>query len=433
MRLIATVLAVLVTATGAISDEPKKQATPRREALPSVASPEPSLFRREPLNLTGGDPTGLPSFLAPAAPAALPQRLDLGAASPFLPSPLGATSAVPVRRAPVGEQLAVAPRDVVAARVNGSPIFKWEVVQAVFMRLPEWGFQGESAGLKKTIYRQELRKLIERELIVNEIPGLMRKKFDRKDALFGFRCNAVEEADRYIGEILKRTGMRSEDELQSQLRQQSLSLTGLRRHAERGYMMTACLSEVIRPKIAIGDAEMKKYYDAHPKDFTVAESVKWQDLFIRTDRFCDADDAKKYAEWLRDSLKKNDIAELLKYDQGTSKDTQGFGYGEKRGEINPPDLEPILFAMKAGEVKVVDFGSGFHIVRIAERTDAGQRPFADAEVQHQIRERLKSEKYEREYRKFVDSLWQKSKSAIVIDGGPLDAQPEERVLSLIER
>lgn len=433
MRLIATAIAALVTSAVARADEPKKQAAPRVEALPSISAPEQSLFRREPLNLSDGALKGLlimPNVNAPAAPAKI---LDLGADNPLLPSPLGIAGAVPVRRTPVGEQLTVSPRAALAVRVNGAPIYEWEVVQAVCMRLAEWINHDDRAGRIKTIYQQELRKLIERELILNEIPELIRKKYDRKDALITFRYNAVAEADRRIDEIMKRAGVRSEDELQTALRQQGLSLTGVRRWAERGHMMSAYVAEIVRPKLGVGDAEMKKYYDERPKEFTVAESVKWQDLFVRFDLFENQDDARGYAEWLRDSLKEKDIAKLLQYDQGTSKDTQGLGFGEKPGEINPPELEPVIFAMKTGEVKVVDFGTGFHVIRIAERTKAGRRPFADADVQREIRERLQSEKGEQEYRKLVDSLWEKSKTAIVIDGGSLETQPEERVLSLIAR
>ena len=114
--------------------------------------------------------------------------------------------------------------------------------------------------------------------------------------------------------------------------------------------------------------------------------MKWQNLFVRIDRFKSRDEAKKYAEWLMNRARTEEFAKLLELDQGTSKGNGGIGYGEKRGEVNPPELEETIFAMKQGEVRMVDFESGFHIVRIAERTRAGLVPF-DEKVQTEIRKK----------------------------------------------
>ena len=71
----------------------------------------------------------------------------------------------------------------------------------------------------------------------------------------------------------------------------------------------------------------------------------------------------------------------------------------------------MIFEMKQGEVKLVPFGSGYHIIRIAE-TSSKQRPF-DEEVQAEIRKKLSDTIAESEYAKIVEALWRKSPPQIL--------------------
>jgi len=71
---------------------------------------------------------------------------------------------------------------------------------------------------------------------------------------------------------------------------------------------------------------------------------------------------------------------------------------------------------------MVHFETGYHIVRIAQRTLPGKRAFADVEVRREIRERLESEVWDREYRRLIDSLWDDAKSETVFQGDSLKPQ-----------
>ena len=94
-----------------------------------------------------------------------------------------------------------------------------------------------------------------------------------------------------------------------------------------------------------------------------------------------------------------------------------YGAGEERGQIFPPDLEPKVFALQPGEVDIVEMETAFHVVRVAERTLPGTRPFTDVKLQHEIRKEIEHLIGQREYRKLVESLWTKAQPNILIDVG----------------
>jgi parvulin-like peptidyl-prolyl isomerase len=94
------------------------------------------------------------------------------------------------------------------------------------------------------------------------------------------------------------------------------------------------------------------------------------------------------------------------YGMGDSKLRNGAGVGTKAGEIFPPELEPTILALKQGQVAVKETETGYHILRVAERTYAGPRPY-DEKLQAEIRRRLQNEIFEREAKRFVDTLWKR--------------------------
>jgi len=303
----------------------------------------------------------------------------------------------------------------IVATIGTTPIYDREVREAVYQhselfRLPPF----ERKAKEKEMYKQELRKLVERELILDELFAMLKDK-KQASALKGLKDSAAKEADNRMREIQKTYKIPNEEVLKEFLQAQGLTMAGMRRHFERGFMMQVFLSERLKARVnSIGLYEIRDYYDEHPEEFQTVDSVKWQNLFVRIDRFQSREQAKKYAEDLMNRARGEEFAKLIEFDQGDSKSRDGFGFGEAKGKINPPELETTILAMKPGEVTMVDFGSGFHIVRIAERNYAGRRPYND-KVQDDIRKKLSGLISEREYYRIVDTLWRKSQPQLLAD------------------
>jgi tetratricopeptide (TPR) repeat protein len=325
------------------------------------------------------------------------------------------------------EELAVAPRvvkvDKVVAWVRHAPIYEWEVLEAVcrrpeFFAIPD-KIRTEGAN---ELYRLELRELVERELILDAYFTELKQR-KRPTALRNAMAAASNAADDALRSVQSKNDLRDENAMRDLFAASGITIAGLRRYFEREFLKHDYVQQRLVPKRdAVGTAELTDYYEKHPEQFLVEDSVKWQDLFVRKDRFVNDEDAKTYAEWLLQRAKHEEFAKLIEFDDGIARWSNGFGFGARKGEINPPELEQTIFALEQGEVAIVHFETGYHIVRVAQRTLPGKRAFSNVEVRREIRERLESEVWDREYRRLVDSLWDDAKTEMVFQGDSLEPQ-----------
>jgi hypothetical protein len=358
------------------------------------------------------------------SPVAAPNPFGL---PPLAPAGVGAPS--PVRAPEIMPASATAPKDSTAVRslteyevrivatIGTQPIYEREVREAVYQRLPEFMNLGatERKAKEHELFKQELRKMVERELILDELFSMLNSK-KQTTQITQLKEGAAKEADHRLREFQKRAGVPNDEVLKEILRQQGLTIAGMRRNFERGFMMGVYINDRIKPKInGISLADLKDYYAERPDEFMNADRVKWQDLFVRVDYFRSRADCRKYADLLAERARRGeDFAQLInQFDQGI-KSPGGYGYGEEKGKISPPEVEPTVFALKQGQIAIVEFESGFHVVRIAERTYAGKKPF-DEQVQSDIRRKLQGRIAEEEYHKIVDALWRRLQPQILVD------------------
>jgi parvulin-like peptidyl-prolyl isomerase len=274
----------------------------------------------------------------------------------------------------------------------------------------------ERTAKEKTLFREELRKLIERELVLAEMLAKIKKnkpqlEEELKDA-------AKKEADRRIALYRKSAGIKTDETFKEALTYQGLTPAGLRRQIEREAMVDMLIGQQFRDKAkAVTLAEVREYYDRHPDEFRTEDAVKWLDLFTSARQFLTVEEAKAHAEGLLAKAKSGaDFAELAKaHDQGDSKLRGGEGIGRKKGEIEPKELESTLFAMKAGQVSdLIPVTTGYHVVKVVEREVAGRRPF-DEKVQGECRQKVAAKVILREKEKLIDELWRKYTPTVVED------------------
>jgi parvulin-like peptidyl-prolyl isomerase len=156
----------------------------------------------------------------------------------------------------------------------------------------------------------------------------------------------------------------------------------------------------------ISGADLRGYYESHPEDFTVPDSLAWKHIFIAAAAFKSRDDARRLAESLHARIRAGEDFKVLskQYCHGDSALRDGDGLGRKRGEIKPPELETPLFKAAAGELlPVMELRNGYHIARVESREFAGLKPF-DEKVQKQIRSKLREDIAQREMKRLVTEL-----------------------------
>jgi len=299
----------------------------------------------------------------------------------------------------------------IVAMVGNLPIYESEVREAINQRLSEVvNLNGpERAAREKKIFQEELKRIVERELILDDMFSKLKKA---KPALIEMiNEDASKDADKRLRNFRSSRGIGSDEEFKVILEAQGLTLPGMRRQIERNFMMGQYVSNLIGPKAQrVNLSDLQDYYHEHQEEFRTDDKVKWQDIFLRYDKFRSVDEARSFAQQLVARARNgDDFAALAKeYDQGDSSLRGGFGFGEKRGEVQPVAAEAILFALKPGEVgQLIELDSGIHIVKLVERAYAGIKPFNIA-TQNEIRKKVATAIGDREIRKVLDDLKRKT-------------------------
>ncbi len=290
---------------------------------------------------------------------------------------------------------------VVVATVNGQAILEEEVRLAII--------QGGSGDGPPGADRRKLAidTLVDRELVVQDCTTRLSKNPQAQKFLDKMKELSSKEFERYIKQIKDKNQVESEEEFERTLEAQGVPIDLMRRQSERNFIAMNYLQQRVMPALdRIGRAELQEYYNSHPDDFRVYDSVRWRHMFLARARFATPEEAMRAAEALAARVRAGeDFAELSRKNcHGDSALRGGEGIGRQRGEIKPPELEAMLFKMRPGEVApVVELRTGYHIAQLVDREFEGKKPF-DEKIQKQIRARLREEIAQREMKAVVTDL-----------------------------
>lgn len=291
----------------------------------------------------------------------------------------------------------------IRAVVNDVAILEEEVLAAAFQQLA--GAQTEAE--KAQILQAKLNEIIDREVvlqeaevklskngpkIINDLKKFARKQFE-KDWL-----HKMMHANKFTDEKAFRDYMASN----------GVSVDLIQRQWERSLIAMEFLRNKFTPIVdRITHQDISSYYDKNPEEFKVEERIEWQDIFIHKDRFPNPQAARLFAESLlvRLQMGQDFVALSKQFDHGDSSlREKSFGIGTKRGQIRPPEAEPILLSLKEGQIgPLIEMDHGFHIVKLYSYTPAGVRPF-DEKVQQAIKNKLQNEVFNREMKRYVQDL-----------------------------
>ena len=286
-----------------------------------------------------------------------------------------------------------------------------EVWQMVRQRARDYvTLQGEErTATEKHIFQEELRKLIERELIIADFVGKVKE--NKPEALYDIDEQADRMAKQQLGVFKRENGLDDEQKFLAALKMQGLTAPGITRQLRRSSMMNMYLQQLIKDKERDASlSEVRGYYRGHPDEFRREDRAKWLDLFVAYSRFNSEAEAKQAADKLyRQAVSGADFVQLVKdHGHGDSALRNGEGLGSKPGTIQPAELEPTIFRLNEGQVSApIPTRTGLHIIKVLEREVAGIHPF-DKKTQLFIREKLAVETRRTEFKQLIDDLWRKT-------------------------
>lgn len=266
------------------------------------------------------------------------------------------------------------------------------------------------AAARTQMRRAALEHLIEKKLLDQKIKELNIKVTD-------------EEIRQAIDDVKRQNSMSSQEVLVSALASQGLTFEQYRTQLQEQIEKLKLISMEVRAKIQVGETEMREYYETNLAKYTEDDTFRARHIFFRTNEKAPAADIKRTMTTalmvLAEAKSGKDFAELAKsYSEDPAARKDGGALGSfKKGDMLP-ELEGAILAMKPGEVsELVYTTSGFHIIKLEERTTGKVKPFES--VKSEIEEALYRKKSEDRFNQWAKDLRAKASIEMKDLGGIL--------------
>jgi peptidyl-prolyl cis-trans isomerase SurA len=252
-----------------------------------------------------------------------------------------------------------------------------------------------------------LRDLIDQSLLVQK----------GKDLNINVEPDVIKQMDR----IRQQNKLKDMDEFEDALRKAGIVIEDYKSQIRNRILTQEVIRKEVGSRLNVPRDEIQKYYEEHKKEFVRPEMVYLAEFFLSTENKKEDEipkieqKAKAYLERLR---KGEDFEEFAKrYSDGTTAKEGGSLGGFERGQLSK-EIEDAVFKMKKGEMTdVIRTKTGFLVLRVDQRFEAGEQPLD--KVEPEIQNRLYYQRMQPELRKYLTHL--REESYVVVKPGYVDS------------
>lgn len=199
-----------------------------------------------------------------------------------------------------------------------------------------------------------------------------------------------EDIDRYIDDVRAERGL-DEEAFAKALSERGVDLDRYRRDVRTELQRGELINREIRNRVNVSPEEVRRHYEAHADDYTLAERVRVRMIMIPAPLEAPPEFTARAEALVRSLYQRisagEDFGTLAReYSHGPgAADGGDLGFFE-RGQMVQP-LESVAFRLKAGSLsQPIRSPAGFHLMMIEEREGSVEQSFEDVEAQ--IREEL---------------------------------------------
>jgi len=282
--------------------------------------------------------------------------------------------------------------DKIAAVVNEDIITESELKESMLPFIADYRLRYGEEGLEQKMdeARQDaLNRLIEEKLIFQEA-----KK--RKVMVDDF------EIQERLEDVKQRFD--SDEEFYKAISASGVTIARLKKKYEEQIMMRKLVNGIIASRVSISPTQVTAYYYGNIKDFSMPDMVRFKVLLVKPLDQETLYSARKLAEDILKRIGQGEDFDMLvnQFSQGPNTDKGGdMGYMPAGSTI--PEIEDAISQLNPGEVSnIIETGSGFYIVMVLDKKQAGTVPII--EVSDIIKERLFQRESELTLREFVGKL-----------------------------
>jgi peptidyl-prolyl cis-trans isomerase SurA len=285
--------------------------------------------------------------------------------------------------------------DEALATVNGKKILRSEVDKYYKNQTANSPAQPE-AEQADSLKLQIVRQLIDDEIMMQRAAKLNLNASD-------------EEIDSKLNEL---KAPYTKEEFDKRLKDKNLTVEDLKNELRRNETVQKVLNKEINSKINISDKDISDYYNAHKAEFNLIEPQYHLARILVTNqpnpnirnlknsKAQNDGEAKKKVEQLHSNLESNEDFATVAMNYSEDPDTasnggdMGFwpesalkqqgGPGQSIMNLQPGQMSGVLPVLGPGKVT-----TGYQIIKLIAKEQAGQREITDPRVQQNIREQLR--------------------------------------------
>lgn len=313
---------------------------------------------------------------------------------------LGALSAAPVLAQEEGVPTVV---DEVIAQVNTEVItlsmLNREMQEAAQSLMQARGLTEQQARAEVEKRRNEIiATLVNEQLLL------------QKGKEVGLTEEVEAEVNKRMLAVANEQNIKSIEVLEAEMRKAGLNPSAVKQSLRTEIMKNYVLGSEVDRKIYLGltDAEVRAYYESHKDKFRKPESVSLSEIYLSTVGKDEGEvraRAEKIVAQLRSGADFGATAmvtsEREKDGKRVAPETKGKLGTFADNEISNEAVAAALKKVRAGGVTdPLKLGDGYIILRVDERTPAGEPTFND----NKVREAITMERMEKERKAYVDEL-----------------------------
>lgn len=296
----------------------------------------------------------------------------------------------------------------IICRINGSIITRSDLQKSkedVIKECKEKG--GSEADCQSEMTKRDkdvLRDLIDQQLLV------------QKGVDLGITGDT--ELIKQLDEMRKKMGLGSLEELQKAAEGQGVSWEDYKQNLKNQIVTQQVIQREVGPRISIGEADIKQFYDSHQKELDKPESVRLSEILIPTsvkpakegDAPIENDEtiaaAQKKANDVEAELKKGGkFEELAAKNSDGPTAADGGDLGDFKRGVLAKELEDRVFTMKENEVsEPIRTKQGFVILKVTQHEKAGIPPLTDPKVKQEIENAIYYQKLQPALRDYLMKL-----------------------------
>ena len=314
----------------------------------------------------------------------------------------------------------------ILAKIDGEIVLASDVLWQVNLALERLADQipaNQYDDARRAILRQHVNGLIDMKVLYADF----KRKVPAENIPKVEENLAQHFEDSEVPRLCEMVKVEDRRQLEELLKQNGSSIADVRRQFyERTIAGEWLRSMAPKPKPVTHD-ELLAYYQEHLADFDFPAQVKWEEL---TAQFMQVN-GDRAAAWRSIAEMGNEVwqqvtqnpnmrgpvfSEIAKAkSHGITAAEGGQHDWTTRGALRSAEIDQALFSLEVGQMSdVIESETGFHIVRVLERKDAGRTPFTEAQAD--IRKTLEAAAKKDLAGVELDQLRDKSRIWTVFDG-----------------